>query len=310
MKKIINIAFVAIASLAILSSCKKDSYEMGALTSPTDFTITAEIVGQDASNPNGDGSGKVIFHLSAKDALSYKIDFDNNDPEDLKYADKGVISKTYGTNGVNTYTVTAVAYGAGATSTTTTLDVTVRTDFTPDPSIITALTGGSSKTWKVDKTNAGHFGVGPWDPTVTTPIWWAAAPNEKEACCPCFYTARFTFNKVGSNQFSIDVNTPDGAFTKTGSLTNLPGIPGSGGEDCYSYSGGSGSFSFAAATSGVASTAPTTGVSIILGSSSTFIEYGSLQNEYEIMTIDNDHMYLRAQGTETGNAWYLKLIPQ
>jgi hypothetical protein len=28
---------------------------------------------------------------------------------------------------------------------------------------------------------------------------------------------------------------------------------------------------------------------------------------YEIMSIDANYMYLRVQGTETGNAWYLKL---
>jgi hypothetical protein len=34
-----------------------------------------------------------------------------------------------------------------------------------------------------------------------------------------------------------------------------------------------------------------------------------LQKEYEIMVITADYMYLRVQGTETGNAWYLKLVP-
>jgi hypothetical protein len=41
---------------------------------------------------------------------------------------------------------------------------------------------------------------------------------------------------------------------KTGSLTNLPGIPGSGAEGCYSYGGGSGSFVFVEANSGLVST--------------------------------------------------------
>src|SRR5689334_4173848 len=109
MKKIINHALLFIAGVAILSSCKKKDYEMGALTSPTNFSVTAEVVGQDGSHPDGDGSGKVIFHLKADNAISYKIDFDNNDPVDLKYADNGTITKTYGLDGVHTYTVTAVA---------------------------------------------------------------------------------------------------------------------------------------------------------------------------------------------------------
>jgi hypothetical protein len=46
-----------------------------------------------------------------------------------------------------------------------------------------------------------------------------------------------------------------------------------------------------------------------LGGTTTFIGYGSLQKEYEIMVISSNYMYLRVQGTETGNAWYLKLKP-
>jgi hypothetical protein len=46
----------------------------------------------------------------------------------------------------------------------------------------------------------------------------------------------------------------------------------------------------------------------MLGGNNTYIGYGSLLKEYEILTITGTTMYLRVQGTETGNAWYLKLI--
>lgn len=64
-------------------------------------------------------------------------------------------------------------------------------------------------------------------------------------------------------------------------------------------------------TSGIVGTAenPTTGTSIVLEGNNTYIGYGSLKKEYEIMQITPDYMYLRVQGTETGNAWYIKLIP-
>ena len=56
-------------------------------------------------------------------------------------------------------------------------------------------------------------------------------------------------------------------------------------------------------------TTPSTRTSILLDGNTTFIGYGSLAKEYEILVIDANYMYLRVRGTETGNAWYLKLIP-
>jgi hypothetical protein len=202
-----------------------------------------------------------------------------------------------------------VAYGRGGSSTTATAEVQVVSNFTPDPSIVTYLTNDASKAWRVDKSVPGHFGVGPWI-GASSPIWWSAAINEKVACCNCFYTATFTFTKVASsNSFTIQSATPDGAFTKTGSLASIPGIPGAGDEGCYGYGGGTTAFSFIPSNSGISADTPSTQTSILLSGATTFIGYGALQKEYEIMVIEEDYMYLRVQGTETGNAWYLKLVP-
>jgi hypothetical protein len=108
--------------------------------------------------------------------------------------------------------------------------------------------------------------------------------------------------------YTLTVATPDGAFTKTGALAGgLPGIPASGAEACYSYGGGSSSFSFAPSSSGIAASAPSTKTAIVLNGVNTFIGYGAVQKEYEILTITATSLYLRVQGTETGNAWYIKL---
>lgn len=45
----------------------------------------------------------------------------------------------------------------------------------------------------------------------------------------------------------------------------------------------------------------------MLSGNATFIGYGATQKEYEIMVISPTYLYLRVQGTETGNAWYMKL---
>ena len=267
--------------------------------------IGTKIIGVDATHPNGDGSGDVEITLTGKNVLSYKIDYDAADGITLEFLANGKTTKKYTRLGLNTYRITVVAYGAGGAATTITKDIQVQSNFTPDPTIVSNLTGTGSKTWKVDKDISGHFGVGPWSTTSVTPEWYAAAPNEKAGCCNCFYTASFTFTKVSAGNYTLTVATPDGAFTKTGSLAGgLPGIPSSGAEACYNYGGGTSPFSFVPASSGIATGTKT---SILLSGANTFIGYGAVLKEYEILSITATSLYLRVQGTETGNAWYLRL---
>ncbi|WP_336515052.1 hypothetical protein [Pollutibacter soli] len=292
----------------VIFSCDKQDYKMGDLTAPSNVAINTTIVGQDATHPDGDGSGDVIIELTGSNVLSYKIDYNAADGIALEFLPTGKTTRKYTSIGVNTYRITVVAYGPGATPTTVTKDIQVRSDFTPDASVVDYLTGGSSKVWRVNKDIPAHFGVGPWSSTSVTPEWWSANPNEKVGCCNCFYTATFTFTKQANGTFSMESKTPDGAFTKTGSLAGgLPGIPASGDEACYAYSGGTSSFSFVPSGSGIAASTPSTKTAILLGGNTTFIGYGALLKEYEILSITEDELYLRAQGTETGNAWYLKL---
>jgi hypothetical protein len=301
MKKYIpSLLFVAL--FATFNGCSNKEYNIGDLSAPTDVVINTEVVGQNATNPNGDGSGDVKITVTGKNALSYKLDYDANDPVDMVYLPSGKVTKKYTKLGLNNYRITAVAYGPGGTSTTVTKDISVKSDFTVSPQIVTNLTGGTSKTWVVDKNSAGHFGVGPWTGSVT-PEWYAAAPKEKEGCCSCFYTARFTFARVAANNtYTLQVATPEGAFTKTGVLTTLPGVPASGAEGCYSYGGGTSAFSFIPSGTSVPAGTPSTKTSILLAGNNTFIGYGALQKEYEILQLTATSMYLRVQGTETGNA--------
>jgi len=305
MKNISKLFLSFLATAILLSSCKEKEYVLGDLKAPTNLAITAVVKGVTTATPNGDGSGDVTFTVSADNALSYKIDYDATNALDLVYLPTGTTTKKYTTLGTNTYKVTAVAYGRGGTSTTITKDVTVQSNFTPDAAVVANLTGGSSKTWIVDKSVAGHFGVGPWSGSIV-PEWWAASVNEKVTAAPCFYTAGFKFTAVSATSYTLQVTTPDGAFTKTGGNATLAGIPGSGDEGCYAYAGGTSNFSFIPAGSAVPA-ANSTRTSILLAGTNTFIGYGSLQKEYEILSVTATAMYLRVQGTETGNAWYLKL---
>lgn len=299
---------LVITLLLVLGSCKKKDYKMGSLTTPTNVVINTKIVGQDATHPEGDGSGNVDITLTGNNVLAYQIDYDASDGINFELVPNSKTSYQFASDSVKNFRITVNAYGPGAATTTVTKDIRVRFIYNPDPAIVTNLFGTGSKTWSVDKSVAGHFGVGPWDAGSVTPIWWSAGVNEKVACCNCFYTATFTFAK-DANGNTLTVAAPDGAFTKTGDLANgLPGIPSTGDEACYSnYTGGSSSFVFLPSKSGVDASAPSTTVAIALSGNNTFIGYGAVKKVYEIMSIDANNMYLRVQGTETGNAWYLKL---
>lgn len=310
--KILSIVVIMISLLFI--ACQDEDYNLGDLTTPTNLVISTEVVGQNSSNPFGDGSGNVNINANASDALSYKIGYkditDLASPTEFVNMPLGIATKKFTSLGEHTYRITVIAYGRGGTSTVASEDITVFSSFNADPQIVTSLTSDASKSWVVDKSVAGHFGVGPWSEGSYAPEWWSAAINEKVACCNCFYTATYTFVKNSSNSFTLNVATPDGAFTKTGTLASIPGIPSSGDEGCYNYGGGSSSFSFVPSNMNPSnSETVTTHTSILLSGTTTFIGYGALQKEFEILEINDNYMYLRAQGTETGNAWYLKLVP-
>jgi hypothetical protein len=116
--------------LFVVAGCSEDNYSLGDLTAPNNVVITAVIVGKDAANPDGDGSGKVNFTVSGNNILGAKIDYNNTDPNDwviLPNSNKVTATFKTETAGVNTYTVTLIASGVGGASTTVTTTVTVLT---------------------------------------------------------------------------------------------------------------------------------------------------------------------------------------
>lgn len=304
--KIVVLLLIAIG----ISSCATEDYSFGDLKTPTNIIVTADLTGKTTANPNGDGSGEVKFTITGDNLLTTKVDFNADDAVDFVNVPTGKITKKYTTNGVNTYVVTVVAYGTGGVSTVVTKEITVKTVFDVNSTIVTNLTNDSNKTWVVDRTVYAHFGVGP--STSAGPDWYNAQIDEKVAFA-CFYTSTFKFTKESTYVFKLDVTSPDGAFTKRGAKTSLPGLDTDGGDpngDCAPYSGGSSAFSFMPASSGIAASASTQ-TSILLSGVNTFIGYGGTQKEYEILQISNTSMRLRVlgYGPESGNAWYLTLKP-
>ena len=116
--------------LFVVAGCSEDNYSLGDLTAPNNVVITAVVVGKDAANPDGDGSGKVNFMVTGNNILGSKIDYDvTNSVDWVIFPGDNKVTATFKTEtaGVNTYTVTLIASGVGGTSTTVTTTVTVLT---------------------------------------------------------------------------------------------------------------------------------------------------------------------------------------
>ena len=165
------------------------------------MSITAEIVGADADNPNGDGTGVVHFKATGNDVITWK--FVHNGVE--RMVPSGETTYAFSTIGLHTYTVSAVAIGAGGSMSDSATNVEVLATYEPPAELITQLTTGK---WRVPIPDGGHMGVGPYD--ATTGVWWTAGPGDKSTTG--MKDDVYTFNADGT--FTFDVGADFEIFGK------------------------------------------------------------------------------------------------
>ena len=199
MKNLKNIYFLLFSAMVAFYGCQEDEYSFGDIVTPSNIQITAEIVGADAANPYGDGSGVVNFAATADNAVSYKFVFNGEETVSLS----GNNSISFSSLGVNTYTVTVVASGTAGVSSSKSIEVEVLSTYAPPVDLIAKLygydpadpTAVTSRTWKVHSTKNKHFGLGPVGGQVLTE-WYGAGPDEKAGTG--MYDDRFTFSSDGT----------------------------------------------------------------------------------------------------------------
>lgn len=291
------------------TSCTQETYSLGDLSSPAELVINADVVGKTATMPNGDGSGVVNFTFTAKNAISYKVDFGNGSAQKLV---SSVTSLKYNKVGTKHYRVIVTALGKGGATTTITKDVVVYYAYDVNPLTVTLLTGDSptGKKWRVDKDAAGHVGLGPGpsrpdgNAETFTPSWWSAKPNEKvgKGIYDDVYT--FTNTKMFTHQTNGDMYGIKSWFKEFDPTT--PGVYGGYGDEwILTYPDYTEGFDY----DGDPATA-----------SSPKREYINFENhghcgffmgghKYMILDITATTMWLRVSFPGTNeNAWYVKLI--
>ena len=219
MKNIIKFTTL-ILTMAFFVNCQEDDAEIGDIIAPSNLVITAEVLGVDAANPNGDGSGFVKLIATADNALSYSFQFGDG----LEgVVPSGIDTHRYSIVGLNTYTVVVSAIGSGGIATTATIQVDVFSSF-DDLEAKNLLSGGvgSSKTWYLDASLPGHLGVGGNIDIAADAFWFpsffAAQPFEKcnDPISDCLCDDEMTFSLDASEQLTFELNNNGQTFFNAG----------------------------------------------------------------------------------------------
>ena len=281
-------------SLLFFTACEEDTYEFGEITTPTNLAVTVDVVGLDAENPNGDGSGVVNIVATADDAISYKFIF--NGAEEMVAS--GVLEKTFYAVGLNSYDLTVVAYGTAGSPTSTTLSIEVLTTYTPPAELVLALTGGSSKTWRVKSEVDAHFGLGPVGGLI--PCQYYPAPAESKVGTGT-YDDRWTFNSDGT----LNHMTNGNIFGRTAQVFADLGDNGTGSEDGADIL----NYEYADYTENWNIIDPGQ-LSIKLTNNAFFTYYTGGDHTYELYDYNENELYIRTVDGAGEFTWWMILVAE
>lgn len=201
------------------------------------------------------------------------------------------------------YVVTLTVFNSGgsaSTSQTITIDQDDAT-LLNNP-LYTLLTGGNSgkgyKTWVIDSTREGHFGVGP-NPSGAAgdyPEWWAAKKNDKSNTG--LYNDAFVFRLKG---FGFDQVTKGDVYINSAQAANFPGATQSPKTD-YTAPFADQMNQNWTLTMGTDTTLTVTGKS--------FIGYYTGVNTYKVVRMSENELFLRyVDAANSQLAWYIRLVP-
>jgi len=306
MKKVL-INLVSLFTILLMVNCQEDEKSFGTLTKPTNLEVNFEIVGKDGTHPNGDGSGMVKITATAANAVSYTYVVDSETPVARP---SGVFNEPLTEPGLHHYVITVVANGKGGVNTDTTIELDVLYDY-KDPETVQFLTGGTQKNWYFSASEPGHLGVGQNDSDETKNYYanyYMAAPFEKAGSpnSSCLYDNILTFSLDG-NQLKYQLNNQGRTFFNTAFQSVVGGTAGS--DNCYDYdTSGIKNVSLGASESVVSQNplheSQTTGT-VLRFSDNGFMGYYIGQNSYEVLSITENRMVVRAvMGGNDALAWY------
>ena len=281
-----KLGFILLLFITIVS-CKREDPQLGdpPTTADAEFTI--------ATSPTSDN---IIIYTATNSDIIAKWDFGN------ETKGEGITATGLYPN-KGTYVVTLTVFASGGSVSNSKEIVIVNDDFTLlDNPIFTNLTGGisiGSKTWIIDSVTDGHFGVGPNPSSAASgdsPEHYAATGCEKLGCG--MYNDRYTFRLDG---FKFDMETKGDVYLNTKQASNFAGnYPSPAGDLTAPYSDQLDE-----------SWSITEEEEVILSlTGGSFIGYNTGVNQYKIVSLTENEMFLRQLDAADGAlAWYIRLKP-
>ncbi|WP_165023890.1 PKD domain-containing protein [Dysgonomonas sp. ZJ279] len=297
MKNIIKFGILALITVFAMTACDPQEGDNHSLGTPD--TVTA---------------GQVSFSYAASPTNDNIITFTNTSDTKVPYSflwdlGNGVTSKDKAITGeypfAGDYTVTLTLYTADGSATVNSQVIHIdKNDYSLlNTPMYIALTGGlentNGKTWVFDRTQNGHFGVGPIDSD--TPSWWSCEAEGKANCS--LYNQEFTFTLSGvilkwTNGGKIYTNEPGRAALAALGYTKSS-VPPAGDFDVEYAPKESYTFSLSESTK------------TLTLSSGVFFGHYTGSSKYTILSLTEDELYLKVNSTvESGSAWWYRFVPK
>jgi PKD repeat protein len=198
-----------------------------------------------------------------------------------------------------TYTVKLTVFTSGGFATNTQTITIARTNVAMlNREDYNMLTGGAAnaagKTWVIDKSLAGHLGVGPIGSG--TPDWYQAAANEKAS--EGFYDDEMTFNLNG---FAYTYMNNGNTFVNGSNGAGLGGV-----NQSADYT-----TNYTPPTNMTWSIVEEGGKKYLVFTGGGFLSYYTGASRYEILKLTENELYVKGNdAANAANAWWLRLVPK
>ncbi|MCX2742748.1 PKD domain-containing protein [Mangrovivirga sp. M17] len=284
MKKLLNIFFIA--TLVILGSCEEEEFSLGNPPSDSEAEFTIE--------PSPTGTNRYILSTNSSGFIN-KWDLGNGAP-----AEGREVEAYFPFAGEYEISLSSYFKG-GSASTSQTLTVETTDPEICNNEILTLLTGGcespEGKTWVIDASRSGHFGVGPTNEYY--PIWYEAGAFEKQG--GGLYNDEYTF--VLQN-YVFDQETNGDIYLNGAQASNFPGAYENPdvGDFTAPYT--------APENINYAIFVGPEGYTNITFNNGGFIGYNTGVSTYQIISIEQNEIFLRFKDAANPDLrWYHRLIP-
>ena len=291
MKNIINKISVLWLLAIVLVSCHEDRATLDPINAPSNLEVIVDLVGADAENPYGDGSGLVNVEAMAGNAITYQITLNGV----TKTTSGGKATFGVTSTGLKAYNLNVVASGQGGLSSSKNMPLEILFTYEPPQDLLDMLYGDGEREWRIKAEAPGHFGLGPVGGQIPVE-WYGAGPNEKED--RGIYDDRYTFRADGT--FTHVTNGT--VFGRVGLIDELGGSGGEEeGADIINYEFGDYSESYALSEVDGSEV-------LILNGIGFFGYYTGGDHVYQIFSRDANEMVVK---TTDGNGefdWWFTLI--